>query len=67
MDAPEVSEPILNSPFTEPAEHWHIVRGEPPEDALAHWSSERASSSAARISVVEVAPGSWWPMLRSPR
>ena len=27
----EVAEPILNSPFEEPAEHWHIVEGEPPE------------------------------------
>ncbi len=27
----EVPEPILNSPFDEPAEHWHIVEGEAPE------------------------------------
>ncbi len=27
----EVPEPILNSPFQEPAEHWHIVEGEAPE------------------------------------
>ena len=31
MDAPEVPTPILNSPFFEPKEHWHIVRGETPE------------------------------------
>ena len=31
MDAPEVRTPILNSPFDEPTAHWHIVRGEPPE------------------------------------
>ena len=33
----EVPEPILNSPFAEPAEHWHIVEGEPPE----RWSGRR--------------------------
>lgn len=27
----EVPEPILNSPFDEPAEHWYIREGEPPE------------------------------------
>jgi len=27
----EVPEPILNSPFKEPKEHWHIVEGETPE------------------------------------
>lgn len=27
----EVPQPILNSPFNEPAEHWHIVEGEAPE------------------------------------
>jgi len=27
----EVPQPILNSPFAEPAEHWHIVEGEAPE------------------------------------
>src|SRR5205085_2072136 len=27
----EVPQPILNSPFEEPSEHWHIVEGEPPE------------------------------------
>src|SRR5580704_6353681 len=31
MSAYEVPEPILNSPFEEPAEHWHIVEGETPE------------------------------------
>jgi type III restriction enzyme len=30
-DAYEVPEPILNSPFEEPREHWHIVEGETPE------------------------------------
>jgi type III restriction enzyme len=30
-EAYEVPEPILNSPFDEPAEHWHIVEGEAPE------------------------------------
>ena len=27
----EVPEPILNSPFDEPREHWYIAEGEPPE------------------------------------
>jgi type III restriction enzyme len=27
----EVPEPILNSPFDEPAQHWHLVEGEAPE------------------------------------
>ncbi|HEV3145926.1 MAG TPA: hypothetical protein VGZ47_18720 [Gemmataceae bacterium] len=30
-DAFEVPEPILNSPFDEPALHWHIVEGQTPE------------------------------------
>jgi len=30
MSAYEVPEPILNSPYEEPKEHWRIVRGEPP-------------------------------------
>jgi type III restriction enzyme len=31
MSAYEVPQPILNSPFEEPREHWHIVEGEDPE------------------------------------
>ena len=31
MSAYEVPQPILNSPFEEPKEHWHIVEGETPE------------------------------------
>ena len=31
MSAHEVSEPILNSPFEEPREHWWIMEHEPPE------------------------------------
>ena len=31
MNAHEVSEPILNSPFEEPREHWRIMEHEPPE------------------------------------
>lgn len=31
MSAYEVPQPILNSPFEEPKEHWHIVEGEEPE------------------------------------
>ena len=31
MSAYEVPQPILNSPFEEPQEHWHIVEGETPE------------------------------------
>jgi fido (protein-threonine AMPylation protein) len=31
MSGYEVPEPILNSPFEEPQEHWHIVEGETPE------------------------------------
>lgn len=30
MTAYEVPQPILNSPFEEPREHWHIVEGEMP-------------------------------------
>lgn len=30
MSAYEVPQPILNSPFAEPKEHWHIVEGETP-------------------------------------
>lgn len=30
MSAYEVPQPILNSPFAEPQEHWHIVEGETP-------------------------------------
>jgi type III restriction enzyme len=31
MSAYEVPQPILNSPFEEPQEHWHILEGEMPE------------------------------------
>lgn len=31
MSGYEVPEPILNSPFKEPKEHWHIVEGKTPE------------------------------------
>src|SRR5918911_2829639 len=31
MNSYEVPEPILNSPFNEPAEHWNIIEGEEPE------------------------------------
>jgi type III restriction enzyme len=31
MSGYEVPDPILNSPFDEPTEHWHIVEGEQPE------------------------------------
>ncbi len=31
MSAYEVPQPILNSPFEEPQEHWHIVEGEEPK------------------------------------
>jgi len=34
MSAYEVPQPILNSPFEEPQEHWHIVEGEMPEQRL---------------------------------
>ena len=27
----EVPEPIINTPFDEPAQHWHIAEGEPPD------------------------------------
>lgn len=30
MSSYEVPEPILNSPYEEPGEHWHIVEGETP-------------------------------------
>ena len=31
MSSYEVEQPILNSPYDEPAEHWHIDEGKPPE------------------------------------
>jgi type III restriction enzyme len=31
MSAYEVAEPILNSPYAEPQEHWHIIEGETPD------------------------------------
>ena len=31
MSGYEVPNPILNSPFHEPAEHWNIVEGEEPQ------------------------------------
>ena len=31
MSSYEVPEPILNSPYEEPGEHWHIVEGEAPQ------------------------------------
>jgi type III restriction enzyme len=31
MSSYEVAEPILNSPFEEPKEHWYIREGETPE------------------------------------
>jgi type III restriction enzyme len=31
MSGYEVPEPILNLPFDEPTEHWHIAEGEQPE------------------------------------
>ena len=31
MSEYEVPDPILNSPFHEPAEHWNIVEGEEPD------------------------------------
>ncbi len=31
MSEYEVAQPILNSPFEEPAEHWHLAEGEEPE------------------------------------
>jgi type III restriction enzyme len=31
MSTHEVPEPILNSPYVEPAAYWHIEAGQPPE------------------------------------
>jgi len=31
MNTNEVPNPILNSPFDEPQEYWHIGEGEPPK------------------------------------
>ena len=52
MTAREVPEPILNSPFEEPREHWWIMEHEPPErrsgrrPAMYYYRrSERATSS----------------------
>jgi len=31
MSSYEVPEPIINSPFDEPKQHWHIEEGKDPE------------------------------------
>ena len=52
----EVPEPILNSPFDEPAEHWHIVEGETPErrpgrrPAAYYYRDPKARPAAAQAS-----------------
>jgi len=47
----EVSEPILNSPYAEPAEHWYIAEGEEPK----RLPGRRAAGYFYRDPVVTVA------------
>jgi type III restriction enzyme len=49
----EVPQPILNSPFDEPKEHWHIVEGEPPDQrsgrrpAMYYYRDPKSKPSAS--------------------
>lgn len=60
-DAFEVPEPILNSPFEEPAEHWHIVEGETPErrpgrrPAVYYYRDPKAKSADGQARVGGIA------------
>ncbi len=45
MSAFEVEQPILNSPFEEPAEHWQIEEGQRAE--AAHRAAARPATSTA--------------------
>ena len=64
MSTFEVSEPILNSPFEEPKEHWWIVEGEVPERRsgrrFAHYfyrdprSATRATAEADLGTMIEL-------------
>src|SRR2546426_6970457 len=49
MNSFEVPDPILNSPFEEPKEHWRIAQGEPP----ARLSGRRTATYYYRPPTVE--------------
>ena len=53
MSGYEVPEPILNSPFEEPARHWNIVEGEQPEppagQAARHVLLSRSGRQARHV------------------
>ncbi|MGA2705606.1 MAG: type III restriction endonuclease subunit R, partial [Isosphaeraceae bacterium] len=56
----EVPQPILNSPFDAPAEHWHIVEGEPPtrvqgrRKAIYFYRDPKAKVAQGQVSGVPV-------------
>jgi type III restriction enzyme len=60
MSGYEVPQPILNSPFDAPAEHWHIVAGEPPErvngrrKAVYFYRDPKAKNAQGQIGGVPV-------------
>jgi type III restriction enzyme len=60
MSGYEVPQPILNSPFDPPAEHWHIVEGEPPtrvqgrRKAIYFYRDPKAKDAQGQISGVPV-------------
>src|SRR5208337_1946463 len=60
MSGYEVPQPILNSPFDPPAEHWHIVEGEPPtrvqgrRRAIYFYRDPKAKDAQGQISGVPV-------------
>jgi type III restriction enzyme len=60
MSGYEVPQPILNSPFDPPAEHWHIVEGEPPvrvtdrRKAVYFYREPKAKSAQGQIGGVPV-------------
>ena len=65
MSTYEVPEPILNSPFEPPAEHWHIVEGEPPElrpgrrTAVYYYRDPKAATRRARRPAARRSSWSW--------
>ena len=60
MSSYEVPQPILNSPFDPPAEHWHIVEGEPPErrpgrrKAVYFYRDPKARDASGQVTGVAV-------------
>src|SRR5579883_1418086 len=61
MSSYEVPQPILNSPFDPPAEHWHIVEGEPPErrpgrrKAVYFYRDPKAKDAQGQVTGIPVA------------